>query len=277
MAKKQKCPPCEQGAPLWMQTYSDMVTLLLAFFVLIYSVGQATPQEIQLILSAFRDNLGFFEGGQTLTKGPLEEMGMNVESLPSMTVGRSLSEARQQARNVFEPEIQARQVRVTEDERGLVISLIGADYFESGSAILTPAIEDVLVRAAALLRQLDRFSRIEGHTATGEDAYLVGGEAGRTERTYMNAYDLGSARAVNVTTFLQNQGVDPGLMHAASYGSYRPLALDGDTGTPEGDAHNRRIDIVILPYKEPARSETESRFRLPEMRIPGVESTIPDR
>ena len=89
--KKQKCPECEEGSPLWMTTYSDMVTLLLCFFVLIYAVGKATPQEVQLILSAFNNSLGFFAGGQTLTKSRMEEMGLNIESLPSQTTGRSLS------------------------------------------------------------------------------------------------------------------------------------------------------------------------------------------
>ena len=76
----------------------------------------------------------------------LEEMGMNLESLPSQTVGRSLSRAKKQAQTIFKPEVKAKKVRITEDKRGLVISLVGADYFQPGSALLTPGIEEVLIK-----------------------------------------------------------------------------------------------------------------------------------
>ena len=276
-SKKQQCPPCEEGAPLWMTTYGDMVTLLLTFFVMIYATGQVDPIEIQIILSAFSNSLGFFDGGQTLSKGRLEEMGMNMESLPSMTTGRSLSQAKKQAQSIFKPEIKSQKVRVTEDERGLVISLMGADYFEPGSALLNPEIQGVLRKASGLLRDLDRFVRIEGNAARGEDAVLTGsGDMGRRERVYMNSWDLAGARSVNVAIFLQDMGVTPALLQAVSYGSYRPLAREGDAGTPEADAHNRRIDLVIMPYKQGSRNQRDSGYRLPETPLPGSEGLIGD-
>jgi chemotaxis protein MotB len=276
MARKQECPPCAEGSPAWMTTYGDMVTLLLCFFVMLFATGKATPQEIQLILSAFSNSMGFFEGGQTLSKGRLEEMGMNLESLPSQTKGKSLARSRTQAQTIFKPEIQAKKVRITEDERGLVISLLGADYFEEGSAQRTPELERALIKAGSLLKQVDRFSRIEGHAAAGEEARLIGEEGPRRERSYSNAWDLAGARAINSATFLQAQGVPPALMQVISYGSYRPLALEGDQGTPEAAAHNRRIDIVILPYESAKREPGESNFRLPETRLPDEEYTGPE-
>lgn len=279
MARKQQaCPPCEEGAPAWLATYGDMVTLLLCVFVMIFATGKAPPVEIQLILSAFSNSLGFFTGGQTLSKGRLEEMGMNLESLPSQTVGRSLSQAKKQAKSIFQPEIKSKKVRVTEDERGLVISLIGADYFEPGSALLTEDIEDVLRKASGLMRELDKFVRIEGHASAGEDA-VVAGTVGtnRQERVYMNSWDLAGARSINTSVFLQNQGVAPELLQAVSYGSYRPLTDEGDLGTPESEAHNRRMDIVILTFKPTRRESGQSGFRLPQSTtIPGSETLLPD-
>ncbi len=277
MGKKALCPPCEEGAPLWIVTYGDMVTLLLCLFIMIYASGKAPPQEIQLVLSAFSNSLGFFEGGQTLSKGRMEEMGMNLESLPSPTTGKSLSNAKQQAKSIFQPEIKARRVRVTEDERGLVISLIGADYFEPGSALLTEDIEEVLKKAAGLIRTVDRFARIEGHSAKGEDAVVAGARAAtRQERLYMNSWDLAGARSINTAVFLQSQGVPPATIQAVSYGSFRPLADEGDLGTPESDAHNRRLDIVLLTFKPTAREPDKSGFRLPSAPLPGSEELLPD-
>jgi chemotaxis protein MotB len=239
---------------------------------MIFATGKAPPQEIQIILSAFNNSLGFFTGGQTLSKGRMEEMGMNLESLPSETTGRSLSKAKKQAQTIFKPEIQAKKVRITEDERGLVISLIGADYFEPGSALLNADVEAILEKSAGLIRELGKFVRLEGHAAKGEDEVIFGMKGTqRAERLYMNSWDLAGARAINAAVFLQSQNVNSSLLQAVSYGSARPLALEGDTGTPEAAAHNRRIDIVIMPFKEHLREEGESNFNLPETRIPQSE------
>lgn len=260
-----------------MVTYGDMVTLLLTFFVMVYAAGKATPQEIMIILSAFKSSLGFFDGGQTLSKGKLEEMGMTLESLPANAQGRSLSRAKKQARDIFKPEIKAKKINITEDERGLVISLIGMDYFEPGSAAITPALEKVLDKSALLFRELDRFIRIEGHASGGEGSVLTGGEdLVRSERVYMNSWDLAGARSIQVSTYLQDQGVRPSLLQAVSYGSYRPIVTYADQGTPEAAAHNRRVDLVIQPTKRPTRAASESGYGLPSSRLPGNENRMPD-
>ncbi|MCB1173553.1 MAG: flagellar motor protein MotB [Leptospiraceae bacterium] len=277
MASEEECPPCEVGAPAWMVTYGDMVTLLLCLFVMLFTTGKATPQEIQIILSAFSNSLGFFTGGQTLSKGRMEEMGMNLESLPSQTQGRSLSRAKKQARSVFVPEIKAKKVRVTEDERGLVVSLVGVDYFAPGSALPTAELEKVLVKASGLIRSIGKFTRIEGHTSKDEDQYLGGtGHAAQGERAYEHSWDLAGARSNNVAVFLIGQGVAPEWLQTVSYGSWRPLVDVGDTGTPEAAAHNRRIDIVIMTHKDTSRDTDESGRGLPDSRLPGSENLIPD-
>lgn len=277
MASEEECPPCEAGAPMWMVTYGDMVTLLLCLFVMLFTTGEATPQEIQIILSAFSNSLGFFTGGQTLSKGRMEEMGMNLETLPSQTQGKNLSKSKKQARSIFVPEIKAKKVRVTEDERGLVVSLIGADYFAPGSAIPTKELERVLKKASGLITGVGKFTRIEGHASRGEDQMLAGQDvSSRSERIYANSWDLSGTRANNVIVFLIGQGVRPDWMQGVSYGSFRPLVDVGESGTPEASAHNRRIDIVIMTHKNPDRLKDESRNKLPKTRLPGNENLIPD-
>ncbi len=278
MAKKKACPPCEEGAPLWMTTYGDMVTLMLCLFVMIFATGKSTPQEVQLILSAFNNSMGFFTGGQTLSKGRMEEMGMNLESLPSQTRGRSLSRAKQQAQSVFVPEIQARKVRITEDERGLVISLISADFFRPGSALPTAEMEEVLEKVAPLVKSLNRFVRVEGYAAVGEEQRIgpAQSQTAAGERNYQNSWDLAGARAINATAFLVSEGAPPEFIQAVSYGQYRPLADGRDQGTPEADANNRRIDIVIMTNKDARRDPGESGFRLPETPLPGADNLVPE-
>ncbi|MDX1959600.1 MAG: flagellar motor protein MotB [Leptospiraceae bacterium] len=268
---KQKCPECIQKVPEYMLTYGDMVTLLLCFFVMLYTTGKTNQREMQIILSVFKSSTGFFDGGKTLSKGSLEEMGMNVESLPSQTKGRALSKSRNTATQIFKSEIQQGKVKVTEDERGIVISLVGADYFNPASAILLPPIKEVLKKASGLIKDLDRFVKVEGHS--DEDAVLPGTNVGREERNYANNWDLAAARAVNATVFMINVGkVDLGLLQAVSYGSARPFAVE-EVGSPEAKAYNRRIDIVILSEKNARRKSEESRYGLPKNRLPNTEAT----
>lgn len=272
MMKKQKIQNRVRKVPRWLLTYSDMATLLLCLFVLLYATGKATPREVQLILSAFNNSLGFFSGGQTLSKGRLEDLGLSLESLPSQTKGNSLSAARKRAVSIFQPEIKAKRIRITEDERGIIISLLGADFFEPGSALLNEATENILQKAAGLISSLKRFIRIEGHSSQGEESLLGRGPFdGAKERIYKNTWDLSSARAVESASFLQSQGVPPDWIQTIGYGSYRPLE-DIQTGTPEAEAHNRRIDLVLLSFRSTVRKKSESRYGLPRSKIPGTET-----
>lgn len=254
-----------------MLTYGDMVTLLLCFFVMLYTTGKTNQKEMQIILSVFKSATGFFEGGQTLSKGSLEEMGMNIETLPSQTKGRTISKAKNLATQMFKTEIKEGKIRVTEDERGLVISLVGSDYFNPGSAILLPPTREVLKKVSVLIKDLDRFVKVEGHS--DEDAVLPGTNEGKEERSYANNWDLAAARAVNATVFLINAGkVEPASIQAVSYGSSRPFAVENE-GTPEAKAYNRRIDIVLLTEKSTKRKPSESNYKLPKNKLPNTETS----
>lgn len=267
---KEKCPPCIQKVAEYMLTYGDMVTLLLTFFIMLYTTGKTNLKEMQIVLSAFNSSTGFFEGGQTLTKGNLEEMGMNIETLPSQTTGRALSKAKKQASEIFKPEVQAGKIKIVEDERGLVISLVSADYFNPGSAILLSPIKETLKKASGLMKELERFVKVEGHS--DEDAVLPDTVSGREERLYVNNWDLAGARAINTTTYLINVGtLDSTWFQAVSFGSARPMVVE-EAGSPESKAYNRRIDIVILTEKSTKRKQSESNYNLPKTKLPNSET-----
>jgi len=85
--KKTKCPP--EGAADWLLTYGDMVTLLLTFFVLLYTTAEVDGYRLRLVLAAF-PGLGSYQGGVTLSEGRLAELGNTIETLPSMQqIGRA--------------------------------------------------------------------------------------------------------------------------------------------------------------------------------------------
>lgn len=260
-----KCPECIQKVPEYMATYGDFITLLLCFFIAIYKpVLPRSETEMKLILSAFTGNRGFLTGGSTLSKKKLEDMGLTVEALPSETKGMSFGKALKDATQIFAEEIKQKKVKVVEDERGLVISLLGDNYFAPGSARLTEEARLTLGKLSPLLTHVDNFVRIEGH-ADDELTPNIQGE------TYESPWELASQRAINSLRFLEeSHGVQPGKMSAVSFGSQRKATK---SGTPEGRALNRRMDIVILSGKTFNRDYQDK--ALPEAKTPGTEWQTP--
>ncbi len=254
--KEKKCP---KGAPGWMVSWSDMTTLLLTFFIVLVSFAEIEGKDFYLVLSSFRGSLGMLEGGHSISPGRLEEMGMNMLNLPSETVGRSLAKSLEKAISIFKPEIATKKVRVTEDERGLVITLTGDNFFDKGSAALKEEIRPVLEKVANVIEAVPNYVRIEGHT----DNTPVTVQS--REKGYESNWELSSARAVNVLRYLaEEEDVRDKRLSAVAFGETRPL---GENDTPEGRAYNRRVDIVILRDK----SMTESTHKKIERPLPDEE------
>lgn len=235
MPRKKKCPP--EGVAEWLQTYADMVTLLLTFFVLLYTTAEVDEYELRLVLSAF-PGLGSREGGNTLSEGRLAELGNTIEALPSVERGRALDEARRQAISIFEPEIRSNQVRITQDERGLVISLASDAFFESASAeINIEETREVFIKLSELLQAdavEDRKFRIEGHTDN-----IPTDSQGEWETNW----ELSTARSLSVLRLLRDYGVPEERFQVMGLADTEPLVSND---TPEGRAYNRRVDVIIL-------------------------------
>ncbi len=233
MLKPKKCPP--EGAADWLLTYGDMVTLLLTFFIMLFSVSQVDESKMQLIIAAF-SGLGILEGGNTLEPGELAEMGHTIMALPSQERGRALDTARKEAISQFQPEIKTKKVRITVDERGLIISLAADSFFREASAeVDIEASRNLLQRIVGLLVTLpDSKFAIEGHTDSAPTD---------PEGDFPSNWELSSARATNVLHYLVDLGADERKFQTRGFSDTMPLASND---TREGRAINRRIDIVIL-------------------------------
>jgi chemotaxis protein MotB len=237
MPYKRKKKPKEEGSPYWMITYGDMTTLLLVFFVVMFTTAEINGSELRMILAAFQ-GLGVLSGGNTLQVGKLAELGNNIMSLPSTERGRALDKARKLAKSIFEPEIAVRKVRIKEDERGLIVSLSAEMFFDPASAeVKIEQARDLLYRVRDLLLSPEVRThkvRIEGHTDN------VPMEAGSE---YPTNWDLSTARALNVLKYLIEYGVPENQLQVAGFADTVPVSSNA---TEEGRADNRRVDIVIL-------------------------------
>jgi chemotaxis protein MotB len=238
MAKKKK-PEAGSAGGEWIVTYSDMVTLILCFFVLLFNPDDVDPSQLAAMVSAFANTgMGASTGGNTLSQGKSADLGNTIMSLPSTDRGRSLGQALRKAISIFNPEVKSNKVKLTHDERGLVISLASDAFFNPASArINIEQTRDMLLRAADLLNSAevrDRKLRIEGHT----DSVDVDPSG-----PWQDNWQLSSERARAALQYLTAFGVDERRFQIAGFADTMPVSAND---TPEGRAYNRRVDIVIL-------------------------------
>ena len=234
---EKKCPKCEEGAAEWLTTYGDMVTLLLCFFVILMNPETIEGARMELIMVSF-NGLGPLQGGNTLDVGELAELGNNIMAMPSTKRARGLDKARQTAVSMFKPEVKSKQVRITEDERGLVITLASDAFFKPASAdVDIESTRDILQKLSGLLSSEaleERKFRIEGHTdASPTDP----------DGPWPSNWELSAARSANVLHYLVDLGVDEAQFQIAGMSDTVPLVADD---SPEGRAYNRRVDVIVL-------------------------------
>ncbi len=137
-------------------------------------------------------------------------------------------------------EIEQGQIAITELQGKLTVDVLDKILFDSGQAEVKPEGLAVLKRVVEILMTVtDQVIRIEGHT----DNIPI---AGALAKRYPTNWELSAARAINVTRYLEKEGIDPSILSAAAFGEYQPVA---ENDTPEGRAKNRRIAIILLPMK----------------------------
>jgi len=219
----------------WLTTYSDMVTLVLCFFVMLYAFSSLDVIKFQRALISLQGALGILPGGQTLSPEPMQQTGPGPQFRMIFVPDMEQMEAVQAEIEQVLREVGMEDAVVTQiEERGLVVRFTERALFDSGRADIRPDARLVLERIAGVIGQIPNHVRVEGHTDN------------RPINTYRfpTNWELSTARATAVIRhFIEVHGLDPLRLSAAGYGEYRPIA---DNATPEGRQLNRRVDIVIL-------------------------------
>lgn len=238
MAEK-KCPECKAGAPEWMTTYGDMVTLLMAFFVMLFAFSNIDAQKFEQVMQSFQGSAGILSGGVTINQNDLIFEALPESNITEtvQTVEDNLEVLKETIQDYIELKELETEVSVEFDTRGLIIRFKDNALFDSGSANLKRSSEDILRFIGELLKNeefMDRAVRVEGHT----DNVPI------STARFPSNWELSTTRSTNVIKFFINQAqIAPSRLSASGYGEYYPIA---DNATPEGRAKNRRVDIVIL-------------------------------
>ncbi|MFZ7104602.1 MAG: OmpA family protein [Peptococcaceae bacterium] len=245
MARKKKIEEPPKGAPLWMTTYGDMITLVLTFFILLYSYSSLDVLKWKQVVSSVRGSLGVLNGGSTLDDVELVGSGKPSEdvSTQKMTADEVDELERMQQEKIEMENLKNdlsevlheldNRIIVETDQRGVILRFEDNVLFDKGKAELKADSKEVLLRVAELLKKIDNSIRVEGHT---DDLPI------HTPQFPSN-WELSTSRATNVLRYLLEHDLEPKQLSAVGYGEYHPIAPDKDE---ESRKKNRRVDIVIL-------------------------------
>lgn len=244
MARKKK-PADHPNHERWLVSYADFMTLLFAFFVMMYANSQTNKEKATLISAAFREALqeGTFshalsrllrnDPGKAAAHGgaaptvlilPTQGKPRQVELLPSL----------HQLNETLRKEIAAGRLEVRMERRGLVISLKEATFFPSGGDVIDPKTLPMLQVIANEIRKYSNPIRLEGHT----DSIPI------KNSRFRSNWDLSAARGIATLELFADQfGIDRNRMAISGFADTAPVASNE---TDEGRSRNRRVDIVVL-------------------------------
>ncbi|ADE16630.1 OmpA/MotB domain protein [Nitrosococcus halophilus Nc 4] len=241
----------------WLVSYADFITLLFAFFVVMYAVSSVNEGKYRVLSEsltaifpqASRRIEPIEVGGPGVVSGssPIE-----IEALPAIpssaqTLGisfpsaatqehsamTSLKAITEEVRITLQPLIDEDLVRLRQGQEWLEVEINDRVLFTSGSAKLEAEAVPVLKKLAKILRRFPNPIQVEGFTDNVPISTAV----------FPSNWELSSARAASVVHLFDRFGVSPARMAAIGYGQYRPVA---DNSTPEGRRRNRRVALVIL-------------------------------
>jgi chemotaxis protein MotB len=241
----------------WLLSYSDFITLLFAFFVVLYATTYRDNQAIKKLSRAIHDGfqtMGAFSGddpgSSTTYTGSSSEGEDNPSQLTNdkskaqeRTSGSvaNMQELRKELEAAIGAELANHEVVLEVRPEGFVISLKELGFFDSGQAVLLPGAAEKLKKIAKVLSRPGLEIRVEGHS---DDQPI------HTDQFRSN-WELSMARAMNVLLLMVDEaGFDPHKISASGFGQYRPIA---DNVTPEGRRMNRRVDLVVVQEVAPPR------------------------
>jgi chemotaxis protein MotB len=244
----------------WVIPYADMLTLLMALFLVLFAVGRTDVEKFKKLAESFRKEFGNGGSAEIISVGTgstgdtpiqggdgvLENVAVKPDAaqvqaaveVAERTAAETAVEQLGTVRDGIQQQADAAgvgdKIAFRFEGRGLVLTILDDSVlFEPGQATLQPPGITILDAVLPSLQQLPNDIAIEGHT----DSRPI------STARYPSNWELSTARATSVLQYLLLQGFDPNRISAAGYADTRPVA---DNATPEGQAANRRVEIVIV-------------------------------
>jgi chemotaxis protein MotB len=267
MSRKKR--PEHSNHERWLVSYADFITLLFAFFVVLYSSAQVDNRKAGKLAMAIQtafSQMGAFDSVSTkpnvltpenasLSNFRAIQDGRAFETLEggqraadaAKTNDDDMAQAQKDLEEALASQIHAHTVSVTSTREGIVVSLRELGFFDSGSTSLEPAAISTLGNFVKVAGPLHARIRIEGHT---DNIPIHNGR-------FDSNWELSTARATEITKlFITKYSIAPQRLSASGYGEYYPVVSND---SPQGRATNRRVDLVILSSNADSSAPAKSR------------------
>lgn len=268
MARKKKEEGGGGGSPAWMSTFSDLMNLLLCFFVLLFSMSSVDEQKFEEVVASLQTTFSIFDGGgSSFTDGVLissgvsqltemddfyQSMGQNEDAMNEQIAEneqeyeeqkeQEMLEASEQMGEEIEAMLKAEgidsgQVDIQVETQYVMLTLSGSLLFDSGSAVIKESSYDFISKIGDILKNYDKSDiQIIGHTDTVPQS--------SSNAKYSDNMELSQGRAYSVYKYLKdNKNMDVTTMGCVGRGETSPIASND---TAEGRAQNRRVEIKIF-------------------------------
>lgn len=232
-----------QNHDRWLLTYSDLITLLLIFFIVLYSASRLDLGKYQAISKTLNAAMG---GGKIVAQDPINNSTKPDDIIVKPTAAATINptgekvlteeELRQlsdKIRKILKRENLYPTISSSIQDRGIVIS-IDAIFFDTGKSEINPKNVGKFIKVGKILSNINNYIRIEGNT----DNIPI------KTALFPSNWELSVLRATTVCRlFIDKCNIVPTKISAVGYSEYRPV---DSNGTEKGRSHNRRVDIVIL-------------------------------
>lgn len=246
----------DKGAPKWMVTFSDLMTLILVFFIMLFSMSVVDANKFKAIAESFQDRAVFdafpsvipFEepaDDGDVSDDPFEETTDPFESfieIDEEEINEQLDDLMEEVNEFLEENELTEEISASRDDRGVVLVLQEQALFESAAAEIIPNAYPFMEKVGTLLGSIPNMVKVEGHT----DSRPI------NTAQFPSNWELSGARASSVIRYLVvNQSLEPERFLAIGYGETRPVVPNT---TADNLQQNRRIVIVI---SDPAYGDGE--------------------
>ncbi|WP_319469839.1 OmpA family protein [uncultured Trichococcus sp.] len=276
MSKRRKRSSESSGSPEWMTTFSDLMTLLLTFFILLYSFSSVSNDKFMKAAGSLQDSFvgsgqkSILDGGQWIPEDK-ENVGVNAtagdaaslsdmemaaieaakaeaaqaelfttEGQTMIAVDPEVIKMYQEAKDFVEKNGLSEEISMSMDADGVYMNVKEAILFAPGSAVVTESGRSALQKVAELIANFENKVVVEGHTDN----------IPHHDQKFESNWELSAGRAIAVLRQLaEQQKIDPARLSAVGYGEYNPLVPND---TAEQRAENRRVNIVLVYEPEGA-------------------------
>ena len=250
MARKKKKDD-EIRTDGWMDTFADTMTLLLTFFILLYSISAVDSEKLKKLSEALQYSL---TGDSSIEEvQSIDDLKVEIEK------GTKYEDLAAKLNEIIEKNSLTDEIKIREEERGIVLQVDESILFDSGKAEIKSESINVLDTIAKIIQETDNEIVAEGNT----DNVPINSAA------YRSNWELSTERALSIVRYLiENKNINPNRISLKGYGEFNPIVPND---TPENKAKNRRVDILVVEERE---SKTENKNNNVENQITFVKSDL---